>query len=207
MEVLRLGVKLELQLLAYTTATAMQDLCRICNLYQSSWPRQILTLLSEARDWTYILMDASLVHDCWATMETTLLCIKYVLQRHPMSSQYRQSEECHHWTGPMGCCVEGKMVKTPFYFIVITVDTALGARLGRYPVGHSKLKKKEKKRNKNLSLDITYTWNLKYGTNDPIYKKSNRSRTWRAVPWLPEGRREGVAWMWNLGLVDANYHI
>ena len=38
------------------------------------------------------------------------------------------------------------MVKTPFYFIVITVDTALGARLGRYTVGHAKLKKKRKEK-------------------------------------------------------------
>ena len=35
-EVPRLGVKLEIQLLAYTTATAMWDLGRVCNLYHSS---------------------------------------------------------------------------------------------------------------------------------------------------------------------------
>ena len=34
MEVSRLGVKLELQLLAYTTATAMQDLSHICHTPQ-----------------------------------------------------------------------------------------------------------------------------------------------------------------------------
>ena len=33
MEVLRLGVELELQLPAYTTATAMQDPSRICDLH------------------------------------------------------------------------------------------------------------------------------------------------------------------------------
>ena len=32
MEVPRLGSELELQLLAYTTATAMQDLSHVCNL-------------------------------------------------------------------------------------------------------------------------------------------------------------------------------
>ena len=36
MEVPRLGVKLELQLLAYTTATATQDLSHVCDLYHSS---------------------------------------------------------------------------------------------------------------------------------------------------------------------------
>ena len=50
MEVSGLGVKLELRLLAYTTATAKQDLSHICNLYHSSWQQQILNPLSEARD-------------------------------------------------------------------------------------------------------------------------------------------------------------
>ena len=36
MEVPRLEVKLELQLLAYTTATVKRDLSRICDLHRSS---------------------------------------------------------------------------------------------------------------------------------------------------------------------------
>ena len=50
MEVPRLGVKLELQLLAYTTATATQDPSRICDLHHSSWQCQTPNPLSEARD-------------------------------------------------------------------------------------------------------------------------------------------------------------
>ena len=50
MEVPSLGVKLELQLLAYTTATAMLDLSYISNLQHSLWQHQILNPLSEARD-------------------------------------------------------------------------------------------------------------------------------------------------------------
>ena len=47
MEVPRLGVvELELQLLAYTTAIAMQDLSHICDLHHSSWQCWILNLLS-----------------------------------------------------------------------------------------------------------------------------------------------------------------
>ena len=42
MEVPRLGVELELQLPAYTTAAAMPDLSRICDLNHSSWEHQIL---------------------------------------------------------------------------------------------------------------------------------------------------------------------
>ena len=56
-EVPRLGVKSELQLLAYTTATAMQDPSHVCDLHHSSWQHQILNLLSEAKDQTCVLMD------------------------------------------------------------------------------------------------------------------------------------------------------
>ena len=44
------GSELQLQLLAYVIATAMQDLSCICNLYHSLWQRQTLNPLSEARD-------------------------------------------------------------------------------------------------------------------------------------------------------------
>ena len=63
MEVPRLGVELELlQLLVYATTTAMQGPSRICHLQHSSWQYQILNPLSEPRDQTRILMDASWVH-------------------------------------------------------------------------------------------------------------------------------------------------
>ena len=59
MEVPRLGVEseleLELQLLAYTTAIARQDLSCICDLHHSLGQRWILDPLSEARDQTHIL--------------------------------------------------------------------------------------------------------------------------------------------------------
>ena len=51
MEVPRLGVQSELQLPAYTTATAMWDLSCVCSLYHSSWQPWILKPLSKARDW------------------------------------------------------------------------------------------------------------------------------------------------------------
>ena len=52
MEVPRLGVELELELLVYTTATAMPDPNHIFNLHHSSWQRCMLNVLCEARDQT-----------------------------------------------------------------------------------------------------------------------------------------------------------
>ena len=59
MAVPRPGVESELQLSAYTTATP--DPSRICNLHHSLHQHRILNPLSEARDWTLILMDTSWV--------------------------------------------------------------------------------------------------------------------------------------------------
>ena len=67
MEVPRLGVESELQLPAYTAATATPDLSLIFHLYCSLWQHWILNLLSEATDGTHtngtrILMNATRVH-------------------------------------------------------------------------------------------------------------------------------------------------
>ena len=61
MEVPRLGVQLELQLLAYATAIVTPDLSCIFNLYHSPPQCQILNPLSKARDQACILMDPSQV--------------------------------------------------------------------------------------------------------------------------------------------------
>ena len=59
MKVPRLGVESELQLPAYATGIAMQDLSQGCNLHHSSQQHQILNPMSEARDQPCNLMDAS----------------------------------------------------------------------------------------------------------------------------------------------------
>ena len=63
MAVPRLGIESELQLPAYTTATATRDPSPICDLHWGSRQRWILNSLSEARDRTPILMDTSWVHN------------------------------------------------------------------------------------------------------------------------------------------------
>ena len=67
-EVPRLGVESELQLPAYTTATAMPDPSRTCDLHHNSQQCRIPDPLSKARDWTRVLMDTSQVGYHWATM-------------------------------------------------------------------------------------------------------------------------------------------
>ena len=75
MEVPRLGVELELQLLAYATATAMPDLSRACELHHSSPQRRILNPLSEAKDRTRNLAVSSQIRFHCAMPGTPIACI------------------------------------------------------------------------------------------------------------------------------------
>ena len=68
MQVPKLGVESELQLLAYTTA--MQDPSHVCDLYHSSWQRQILNPLNKARGGTHDLIVPSQIRFRWATTRT-----------------------------------------------------------------------------------------------------------------------------------------
>ena len=83
MEISRLGVQLELQLPAYTTATAMQNPRCVCDPHHSSWQWQIPNSLGKARDWTCNLMVPSQIHFCHTTMETPWqrLLVKNMLNR------------------------------------------------------------------------------------------------------------------------------
>ena len=70
MEVPRLGIKSELQPLAYTTATATPDPRHVFDLHHSSGQRWILNPLSEATNQTWVLMNTSWIRFHWATMGT-----------------------------------------------------------------------------------------------------------------------------------------
>ena len=52
MEVPKLGIESELQLQAYPTAAAMQNVSCLCNVHHSSQQHLILNPLSKARDGT-----------------------------------------------------------------------------------------------------------------------------------------------------------
>ena len=54
-------------------------------------------------------------------------------------------------------------------------------------------------RNRQIPYDISYIWNLKYGTNDPIYKRKDHGQgeqtcgCWGGV----EGKWDGLGvWGW-----------
>ena len=69
--VLELGFESELQLPIYTTATATLDTSHICKVHRRLQQCQIIKLLSEARDRTYILVDTMLgLLTCRATKGT-----------------------------------------------------------------------------------------------------------------------------------------
>jgi len=69
---------------------------------------------------------------------------------------------------------------------------------------HAKRSQKEKDKYHMISLICK---NLKYDTNEPIYKTEKDSETQRTDLWLPAGRGEGMGLVGSLGLVDANYYI
>ena len=74
MEVPRLGVESELQLLAYTTATTQDPSC-VCSLHHSSQQHQILNPLSESKDRTHNLMVPSQIRFPCTTTGTPLFAL------------------------------------------------------------------------------------------------------------------------------------
>ena len=65
--------------------------------------------------------------------------------------------------------------------------------------------KSERKR--QIPYDITYMWNLKYGTNECIYKKETDSQTWRTDLYLSERKQGGRGSRWEFEVVNANCYI
>ena len=53
----------------------MPDPSCVCDLYHSSWQYRLLNPLSEAKDQTWVLMDASQILFCGATMGIPLIAV------------------------------------------------------------------------------------------------------------------------------------
>ena len=68
MEVPRLEIEIELQLLAYAADRTISDLNQIGDIHNNSWQHWILNPLSEARDQIHNLMDYSQICYHCATM-------------------------------------------------------------------------------------------------------------------------------------------
>ena len=56
-----------------------------------------------------------------------------------------------------------------------------------------------------MPYDITYKWNLKYGTNEPIYKTETDSETQRSDLWLLRGR--GGLGVWDQQMQTIIYKM
>ena len=113
MEVPRLGVSSELQLLACSTATVTQDPSRVWNLHHSSWQHWVPNPLSEARDQTRVLVDTSQICFRCTTTGTPTSPVSY--NKHLLYCLYHISihwsicliflthfkENCKHYTSPL----------------------------------------------------------------------------------------------------------
>jgi len=61
-------------------------------------------------------------------------------------------------------------------------------------------------RERQIPYDITYTWDLKYGTNEPV-RKQKWTQTHKTNLRLPTGKRVDNRYIRSLGLADINYHM
>ena len=57
----------------------------------------------------------------------------------------------------------------------------------------------------NTIYDITYIWNLIYGTNEPFYRRETHGLGEQTCGCQRGGK--GGRWTGSLGIVDANYYI
>ena len=76
-----------------------------------------------------------------------------------------------------------KKEKMPFATTWMELDV-----LRKRKTNEVKLEKAKSERERQIPYDITYMWNLKYGTNEPPYRTETNSWTWRTNLWLLRGR-------------------
>jgi len=85
---------------AYARATATPGPSCVCDLHHSSQQYQILNPLSQARDWTHVLLDTSWVCYCWTTTETPDYNFLILFWVFLFLLFFKQENELHH-------CVHG----------------------------------------------------------------------------------------------------
>ena len=61
----------------------------------------------------------------------------------------------------------------------------------------------KREREIEIAYDVPYMWNLKYDTNELIYKTEAESQTQRTNLWLPGGEGQ----LGSLGRTGAPYYI
>ena len=99
MEVPRLRVQSELQLLAFAEATATLDPSRMCDLCCSLWQHQSLNPLSEARDGTCILTETMSGHVSHNGNSSSLCSIPFFSQPFPPSLKTHPPHTLKGWEG------------------------------------------------------------------------------------------------------------
>ena len=62
-------------------------------------------------------------------------------------------------------------------------------------------------RERQIPYNITYMWNLKCDTGEPIYETETESWTWRIDWWLPKRSELGAERSGGLGLTDVGFYI
>ena len=89
-------VESEIQLLAYTTATATPYSSRVCDIHHSSQQCCILNPLSEARDQTHILMGPSLgLNSAMLVLHNSRLGTPFYIPTHSVSPKQIAKQELH----------------------------------------------------------------------------------------------------------------
>ena len=89
-----------------------------------------------------------------------------------------------------------------YYSAIKGQNNAICSNMDATRESHTEWRKPEWER--QIPYDITYIWNLKYGTNEPIYKTETDIEN---RPVVAKGEGEGVGWTGSLALVGANYYI
>ena len=97
------------------------------------------------------------------------------------------------WTQPKclltdDCIRKVWYIHTMEYYSAIKKNKIMPFAATRMKLETLTLSEVKSERERQISYDITYTWNLTYGTNELMYRKETNSWAWRRDLWLPRGK-------------------